>query len=97
MPSAHARRGIITHTHTHVCVCCVCVVCVCVVCVCCVCVCVLCVCVCVVCVCNIVDVLLLWKSTISKELTKVNREADFDAIVQRAGDHNTLLDGRDYL
>ena len=31
----------------------------------------------------------LWKSTISKELMKVNREADFDAIVQRAGNQNT--------
>ena len=36
---------------------------------------------------TIADVLLLWKSTISKKLTKVNREADFDAIVQTAGNH----------
>ena len=39
---------------------------------------------------NNADVLLLWKSTISKELVKVNREADFDAIVQRAGDQKHI-------
>ena len=33
------------------------------------------------------DVLLLWKSTSSKELTKVNREANFYVIVQKAGNH----------